>query len=113
MFTRLFGLLSRRIFEHLRPSIEEMFKVRETQLRADFKAELAQVGAAISETRSKIVASTSVSIPDRKESSDKATIDLVLRRLSQIERILEEASKPVKPGNHIRPGHTFGNEVRL
>jgi chromosome segregation ATPase len=40
-------------------------------------------------------------------------VEELSQRLDVIERLLSSMSDLSKPGNHIRPGHSFGNKVRL
>jgi hypothetical protein len=71
-------------------------KKTDLQLRKDIHAELRRVGLAISE------------IQKRAIPKDLDNLDSLGERLTLIERALE----PRKPGNHIEPGHEFGNKIR-
>jgi hypothetical protein len=68
----------------------------DTQIRCDGKLEFQRVGKALSEVHSKLEAMT-----------------FLEKRMQFVEEIIVVLTEPKKPGNHIRPGHSFGNEVRL
>ena len=73
------------------------------QLRKDIYAELKRVGLAIGELQSRAVFTTQT--PDNLYSLGD--------RLTVLEKVLIAATEPKKPGNHIGPGHEFGNKIRL
>jgi paraquat-inducible protein B len=76
-------------------------KQTDFQLRKDIYAELKRVGAAIGELQSRVSFTTQT--PDNLTSLGE--------RLDVLEKVLIAATEPRKPGNHITPGHQFGNRI--
>ena len=94
--------VNRLLARWFQPLIQNILDERENSLRQDLQKEFQRVGVAVREIQNRTAASPT-----------DPTLSFINARVENLERILEEATQPVKPGNHIRPGHSFGNQVRL
>lgn len=70
------------------------------RLRRAMQQELQRVGLSIMEIQSRVAALQLAHVESQSQ------IDLLMRTLTTL-------TEPVKPGNHVRPGHEFGNRVQL